>query len=96
MPAPPVKVLPPIGTEECHEDIGGDPCGQRAVGYRQDPESGEGYPVCCDHARPVMVSRRAKPPGITYSCHLGSHSACLGKGKAGCQCPCHVRTRKKK
>jgi hypothetical protein len=83
-----------IGDEECHEDMGTGPCGKSAVGYREDPTNGGRYPVCHEHVRPPMVSRRAKPDNITITCHLGSHSICPGKAKAGCQCPCHTRKKK--
>lgn len=50
------------GAQECHEDIGvrGGPCGKPAVGHRLDPESGEPYPVCWRHVRPVMVEKATK------------------------------------
>lgn len=82
--------------ELCTEDMGSDPCGKPAVGHRKDPESGEPYPVCWEHVRPLMVSRRAKPDNISITCHLGSHSICPGKAKVGCQCSCHTRKPRRK
>lgn len=79
--------------EECHEDMGDGPCGKPAVGHRIDPNHGEPYPVCWEHVRPEMVSRRAKPPGISINCHLDMHTTCRGK-RGGCECPCHTRKKK--
>lgn len=43
------------GRQECHEDMGSDPCGKPAVGERLDPEQGDPYPVCAEHLRPPFV-----------------------------------------
>jgi hypothetical protein len=50
--------------QECAEDMGSDPCGNKAVGVRVDPNWGGEYPVCrkhhrapfpeCDHANTHM------------------------------------------